>query len=572
MSHFIFGRTPRTAASPTVCEQLERRTLLSTLVVTGTTGNDTITVGASAAGGITVTVGSKTTTYAKGQWDSVEVNTLGGDDIIGVTQTVVPTRIEATGSLSVSIGDTGGVQHINSPLVVEDLAAGAVGSATLFLEMDDTGDPASRTATLSVSNGIGRVTGLAPAEIDYQSGPNAVPSGSLHPAPINTLSIRGLSTVDIAKTLPDFAIELVGQQGLSVTVGDADTPAKDALVSPLTLGGAPLVVDASADITPQMVTVGVTTDYLRYPRDYIDGIGSVFHGIGIISGGLLTLDGGSGGNTFVIDHPQQPVKVNAGSGDDVLDLKNAGPSVDGGSGYNTLIVEGVSGLVRGAQILADSGTIAYSHIESLRLRDGSFVSDTDLGPRDLVVADGTYKFQSDQHLSSLTVGGNAYVEELYLDDTIYTNGLSFIPDPASGATTDNGVLDIGQGALKLGYGSGPNSLPAYVAAGRVISSRAGGPFAVGVGDSADGTVVGLPVHTAVARLAAIGDPDMDTPVPQNSGTYVTFKDLVILAAHYGQKNAIWDQGDFTGDGVVGFDDLVLLAQNYQKLLFFRFPQ
>ena len=46
---------------------------------------------------------------------------------------------------------------------------------------------------------------------------------------------------------------------------------------------------------------------------------------------------------------------------------------------------------------------------------------------------------------------------------------------------------------------------------------------------------------------------------------VDFKDLVILASHYGQPSgATFAQGDFNGDGKVDFADLVILAQAYGR--------
>jgi hypothetical protein len=38
--------------------------------------------------------------------------------------------------------------------------------------------------------------------------------------------------------------------------------------------------------------------------------------------------------------------------------------------------------------------------------------------------------------------------------------------------------------------------------------------------------------------------------------------LGILAAHYGQSNCTWAQGDFNDDGIVNVGDLGILAANY----------
>ena len=43
---------------------------------------------------------------------------------------------------------------------------------------------------------------------------------------------------------------------------------------------------------------------------------------------------------------------------------------------------------------------------------------------------------------------------------------------------------------------------------------------------------------------------------------VNFADLLVLAQNFGNTNATWAEGDFNGDGKVDFSDLLLLAQNF----------
>jgi hypothetical protein len=47
---------------------------------------------------------------------------------------------------------------------------------------------------------------------------------------------------------------------------------------------------------------------------------------------------------------------------------------------------------------------------------------------------------------------------------------------------------------------------------------------------------------------------------------VDFNDLVKLAQNYNASGQHWYQGDFTYDGMVDFNDLVKLAQNYNTAL------
>lgn len=60
---------------------------------------------------------------------------------------------------------------------------------------------------------------------------------------------------------------------------------------------------------------------------------------------------------------------------------------------------------------------------------------------------------------------------------------------------------------------------------------------------------------AVTLPALAGDTNRDETVG--------FDDLLVLAQNYNRANRLFAQGDSTGDGVVTFDDLLLMAQNYE---------
>lgn len=60
--------------------------------------------------------------------------------------------------------------------------------------------------------------------------------------------------------------------------------------------------------------------------------------------------------------------------------------------------------------------------------------------------------------------------------------------------------------------------------------------------------------TLLSRIAVGGDATLDNTVG--------FNDLVLLAQNYGSTSATWQTGDFNRDNSTTFDDLVLLAQNY----------
>jgi hypothetical protein len=52
----------------------------------------------------------------------------------------------------------------------------------------------------------------------------------------------------------------------------------------------------------------------------------------------------------------------------------------------------------------------------------------------------------------------------------------------------------------------------------------------------------------------------------NRDRAVNFNDLLILAKNYNQAGATFDQGDFNYDGTVNFSDLLILAKNYNAAL------
>ena len=146
--------------------------------------------------------------------------------------------------------------------------------------------------------------------------------------------------------------------------------------------------------------------------------------------------------------------------------------------------------------------------------------------------------------------------------------------PAASNTTGTlaiaagGKLDLSNSSLQINYGGGASPIAAVRA--ELTSGYAGGAWngpgidtsaadashELGYADSATGVVKDLPPGTVLVKYTVSGDADLDGKVD--------FNDLVILARHYNQSNANWDQGDFNYDGTVGFDDLVLLARNYGK--------
>jgi hypothetical protein len=131
---------------------------------------------------------------------------------------------------------------------------------------------------------------------------------------------------------------------------------------------------------------------------------------------------------------------------------------------------------------------------------------------------------------------------------------------ASGAT-----LDLADNAMILDYSatSPIADVRQHLAAGRIIDSTGGATKRVAYVEAASffgaggGTFGGETVSgNAILLMTRFG----------GDATFngaVDFQDLVVLAQNYNMPaNATWSLGDFDYDGIVGFSDLISLAQNY----------
>jgi autotransporter-associated beta strand protein len=134
------------------------------------------------------------------------------------------------------------------------------------------------------------------------------------------------------------------------------------------------------------------------------------------------------------------------------------------------------------------------------------------------------------------------------------------PVLGSGTVTAPGGADMQGGKLVLGYvpGSSPAdqirtilvagyALPTKFLTGQIRSTTLATGRSLGYFDD----TVGSTVTIAYTRA---GDADLNF--------IVGFSDLVALAQNYNQTSRVWSQGDFDYNGGVGFSDLVILAQNY----------
>lgn len=134
--------------------------------------------------------------------------------------------------------------------------------------------------------------------------------------------------------------------------------------------------------------------------------------------------------------------------------------------------------------------------------------------------------------------------------------LTFVLDVASPQLTASEWIDL-DGIVSIASAPGYVPLPGNVFDLMSSASISGTPLLDNKSGFAGLWWESLATTTtfSVRSRATPGDADLDG--------LVGFADLLTLAQSYGLSGLTWLGGDFTGDGSAGFDDLLLLAQNYQ---------
>jgi len=137
---------------------------------------------------------------------------------------------------------------------------------------------------------------------------------------------------------------------------------------------------------------------------------------------------------------------------------------------------------------------------------------------------------------------------------------------------NNGTIDIGNNAILLNYGSGPDpiaSIAAWIVAGYaggawngqgIMSTAAQGNshYGIGYADSADpGNPAGLSAGTIEIMYTLLGDANLDGKV---NGV-----DFSLFATNFNDAvTAGWDRGDFDYSGTVNGSDFILLSENFNQ--------
>ena len=226
-------------------------------------------------------------------------------------------------------------------------------------------------------------------------------------------------------------------------------------------------------------------------------------------------------------------------------------------------ISGRGGIINNGIIMADADDVLSI---SGPLTNNATLGATNASELDLfgaVTNNGTMRFQSQGVLdgfANLTVNPGGRVV--------------FVPNPGQMSATlgsltivGSGVVDIGNTVLRISYPDALHrpgfQLRSYIRSGSdggrwdgpgIVSSLADANHVVALADSLDGVISSLPPLTVAIQVARTGDLNLDGKVD--------LSDLLVIARHWGEVGANWDQGDLDYDGSVTFADLLVLARSY----------
>jgi Ca2+-binding RTX toxin-like protein len=240
----------------------------------------------------------------------------------------------------------------------------------------------------------------------------------------------------------------------------------------------------------------------------------------------------------------EEIEVNGRAGDDTLTLTQAlrmSPAFNGGVGLDKLVVNA------GTYTFNADASLTTSSLEVLASNAASVV------------------FGATQHLRALTLAASARAS-LTPAAGAPGAGKLLVTDALDLSTGTR--LDLAGQAMVLDYtgGSPLSVIRGLIFTGAADSSRgivslpASPDRALGYREGAGfgGTFLGEPIDptTVLVRATRPGDAGLDG--------IVDFNDLAALAQNYNNTDGqrLWGQGDFTYDGNVDFNDLAKLAQNY----------
>ena len=251
-------------------------------------------------------------------------NGYGGGGVVNVRATGVATSIVGHGAGAVNVGNAGSAQGIAGALTIMNPPNYTA------LSVYDSADTSSRTATLdtdtSTGYAFGRLAGLAPATIEFK-----------YADTLGATIQTGVGGGVVYVRATGVSTSIVGHGATTVAVGNAGSV--QGIAGPLLLTNPPnfnsITVDDSADVMARTVMLDTYTPSGDTLYGRITGLAPATIGYRQAdTRGPITIDGGSGGNTFnVLGTINTTMILNAGSGTDTVNVRSTTGPLTISTGY-----------------------------------------------------------------------------------------------------------------------------------------------------------------------------------------------------------------------------------------------
>ena len=455
---------------------------LSGLAITGSSGNDTITVGAN----------------------NQSVAGAGGDDLIKVTDVLL------TGSLSVD----GGAQisadtlEVTTDATVVDADLAQVSAIEILKLSADASDNA-QSVTLASNAANGGLTTVDATAVGASDVITVDASGFANALTINTAAGNDVITLGAGGS-----VVLAGNGANTVTVGAANDGVHNDSIT--TGSGADLILTSDARLSASLlVAAGGGSDTLRVTTDgsIVDADLAQFSGIEVLqlgadagdnaqrvslatnaaSAGLTTIDGTTAGanDAITVDASgfNNALVINTGAGSDVITLGSGGSVVQAANGTNTVTVGAANNGVQNDDITTGSGDDVIRSSDArlssqLKVQAGGG-HDTLEVTSDASVVDGELAQIASVEVLKLSADAGDNTQSVILAGNAASAGITTV-DATAAAANDGITVDAGSFANALTINTAAGDDQIILGVGGSVVNAGAGANTVTVGAANDG--------------------------------------------------------------------------------------